>query len=55
MYDKLYRNEPEKLLAKVINNSNAKNIKIIRKLYLNQKIKFNKDCEGIKNLAVFIV
>ena len=42
MYDKMYKDNHEELLNKVVNNPNAKNIKVLRKIYLNQKIKLDK-------------
>lgn len=42
IYDRIYQNE--ELLLKVVNNDRAKNVKLIRKINLNQKIRW-RGCE----------
>lgn len=41
LYDTLYKNDSDKLLSKVLDNPKATNIQILRKIHLNQKIRFN--------------
>lgn len=41
MYLNLYGNNEEELLKLIVNDEKAKDIKILRKIYINQKIKYN--------------
>lgn len=43
LFEKTYKDDAE-LLTKVVNNENATNLKLLRKIYLNQKIRYN-GCE----------
>ena len=41
LYTIMYKNNSDELLKKIINNPKAENVKILRKIHLNQKIKLN--------------